>query len=324
MLRLRTLSTPALAMMALAGCNPARSDLRQKAEQVTATIFNSHGDGLRSGQRVEPKFCKLDSAMIARSVGDRTVDSSLWEMADEQTPVGPELRQSLEANGLRVGIITGELPADVLDAFKSKPGQVEAQWVHIALPDGEHTPIVMAEAVNSVTLFLNHGGKVDGRDYQDAAGRLLVTPRQSGQHDVEVRIVPEILHGEKRRTIGAIENAGSFAPQEFAIKDAKQGEILRELAATIEMKPGQTLVIGCRPTQARTLGTFLFLQPEAKSDRMLQTVLLVQASRNNDGTPPLKVVEELAGDPTNPSSPSGAGPASMVSKVTKLLKDEAR
>ncbi len=319
----RKLSTPALAMMALAGCNPARSDLRQKADQVTATIFNS-GSGSRAGQRVEPRFCKLDSAIIARPVGDSIVDASLWAVADEQTPVGPELRQALEANGLRVGIITGELPTDVTEAFHPKPSQVETQWVHTALPDGEHAPIVMADPVDSVTLFVNHGGKVDGRDYHDAVGRLLVTPKQSGQHDVEVRVVPEIQHGTRRRTIGAIENGGSFAPQEFAIKDGQQQEILRELAATITMKPGQTLVIGCRPAQARTLGTFLFLQPEVKSDRMLQTVLLVQASRNNDGTPPLKIIEEVTTDPTNPASPSGAGPASMVTKVVKPHKGDAR
>ncbi len=318
---LRKLATPALAMMALAGCNPARSDLRQKADQVTATIFNTNSDGSRAGQRVEPRFCMLDSAIIARPVGDPTVDATLWAVADEQAPVAPELRQALEANGLRLGIITGELPSDVLDAFHSKPSQVESQWVHIALPDGEHTPIVMAEPVEKVTLFLNHGGKVDGRDYLDAAGRLLVTPKQSGQHDVEVRVVPEIQHGTRRRTIGAVENAGSFAPQEFAIKDGQQQEILRELAATIALKPGQTLVIGCRPAQARTLGTFLFLQPEAKSDRMLQAVLLVKAGRNNDGTSPLKIIEEVTNDPTNPASPSVAGPASMVSKVVKPLKN---
>ncbi len=306
--------TPALALLALAGCSPARSDLRQKADQVTATVFNTNNVP-RSGERIDPKFCKLDSAIISRPVGDPIVDASAWAVADEQV-IPAEVRRAFEANGMRVGIVTGDLPADITDAFKSKPPQVEAQWVHIALPDGEHTPIVLGEAVESVTLFLNHGGKVDGRDYQDALGRLIVTPKQVGQHDVEIRMVPQIQHGAKRRTIGTLEGAGSFAPQEFAIKDGQQEEILRELALTVEVKPGQTLVVGCRQEQARSLGTFLFLQPEAKSDKMLESILLIQASRNQDGVAPPKLIEDTASE--------GAGLPGLIGKVTRPFEDKAR
>lgn len=296
---LRKLCAPALAMTALVGCNPARSDLRHKAAEVTATVFNVNATNSRSGQRVEPKFCMLNSAIIARPVGDRVVESSLWDVADEQI-IKPELRQALETNGLRVGIITGDLPNDVLETFQAKAPQVETRWVHFALPDGDTTPIVINDPVESVTLFLSHNSKVDGRDYHDALGRLLVTPKQMGPHDVEVRVVPQIQHGEKRRTIGALENAGNFAPQEFAIKDAQQEEILRELATSILVKPGQTLVVGCRSEKARSLGSFLFLQAEAKSDRMLQSVLLIQPGRNNDGTPPLKPMEDPTAEGTAP------------------------
>ena len=215
----RRLSTPAaLALLGLAGCNQARSDLRQKADQVTATVFNVNSSDARAGERIEPKFCKLDSAIIARPAGDHLVESSLWAVADEQA-IGAEVRQAFEVNGLRIGIVTGDLPADVTESFHSKPPQVETQWVHIALPDGEHTPIVLGEPIEAATLFLNRGGKIDGRDYHDALGRLIVTPKQAGPHDVEVRLVPQLQHGAKRRTIGALEGTGSFAPQEFAIEE---------------------------------------------------------------------------------------------------------
>ena len=321
---LRRLPTPAaLALLALAGCSPARSGLRQKADQVTAAVWNTNSDSPRSGEKVQPKFCKLDSAIIARPAGDPLVETSLWSVADEQA-LAPDLRQTLEANGLRVGLVTGDLPADVTEAFRSKAPQVETQWVHVVLPDGEHTSNVMGEPVETVTLLLSHGGKVDGRNYQDALGRLILTPKQAGQHDVEVRIVPQIQHGAKRRTIGALEGGGSFAPQEFAIKDAQQEEILRELAATVEIKPGQTLVVGCRSTRARSLGTFLFLQPEPKSDRLLQSILLIQASRNNDGNAPPKLVEDLAGDPGSPAPANSPGGNSILTKVIRPFEDKTR
>ena len=312
----RSLSTPAaLALLALAGCGPARSGLQQRADQVTATIFNANA-APRPGAMVQPKFCKLDSAIVARPVGDALVESSVWGVADEQA-IPLDLRQAFEANGLRIGLVTGELPADVTEAFRSKPPQVEAQWVHIALPDGEHTPIVLGEPVESVSLLLNQGGKVAGRNYDDALARLIVTPRQAGAHDVELRIVPQIQHGDKRRTIGALEGAGDFAPKDFAIKDGQQEDLLRELAATVVLRPGQTLAVGCRSAQARSLGTFLFLAPEPKTDRMLQSILLIQATRNNDGNAPPKLVEDLAAEPAT------AGPAATVlSKVAHPFADK--
>src|SRR6185312_15353055 len=108
---------------------------------------------------------------------------SLWNVADEQS-IPLDTRQALEANGLRIGVITGTLPADVIETFKPCPPRKETQWVHIALPEGERTPIVVGGKTESVALLLNHRGKLNGRDYQDAEGRLIVTPSHSGSKGV--------------------------------------------------------------------------------------------------------------------------------------------
>ncbi len=311
--------TTALAMMALAGCNLTRSDLRQKADQVTATVFNSNSNVGRPGRVIEPRYCRVDTAILLRPVGDKVVDESPWNVADEQV-IPQDVRQALEANGLRIGVITGNLPADVTGAFRPIPPQKETQWVHIALPEGEHSPIVLGGKTESVTLLLNHRGKIDGRDYQDAGGRLNVTAGHSGPNDVSLRIVPEIHHGSERRTIAALQNTGPFAPQEFAIKDGQQEDVLRELAATIDVQPGQTVVIGCRAPQARSLGTFLFMQPDAQGDRMLQGVLLLRASRNNAGTPPLKPIEDA--DDAADAPDLAVRPAPAIARAAKVVKDE--
>jgi hypothetical protein len=310
----RTIAASALAMMALAGCNPTRSDLRQKADQVTAAVFNTNAT--RPGRVLEPNYCKVDSAIVSRPVGDKVVDASLWNVADEQA-VPLELRQALEANGLRIGVISGSLPADVADAFRPSPPRKETQWVHIALPEGQHTPIVLGGKTESVTLLLNHRGKVDGRDYHEASGRFILSPGHRGPKGVTLRLVPEIHHGETRRTIAPLQDAGPFAPQEFAIKDGQQEDILRELATSIDVQPGQTVVIGCRPRQARSLGTFLFTQPEPSSDRMLQSVLLLQATRNKLGESPAKAIDEPA---ELPNLAARARP--MPSKDSKATRAE--
>ena len=282
---------PALAMMALAGCNLSRSDVKKKADEVTATVFNTNSD--RPGRVLEPKYCKLDSAIVSRTVGDKVVDSSLWEVADEQ-PIPLDARQALESNGLRIGVITGSLPADVTETFRPSPPQQETQWVHIALPVGERSPIVLAPRTETLTLLLNHGGKLDGRNYQDVEGRLIITPGHSGTKAVSIRVVPEIHHGETRRTIAPLEGGGPFAQREFSIKDSQQEDVLRELAVNVDLQPGQTLVIGCRPQQSRSLGSFLFTRTEPDSDQTFQSVLLIQATRNHQGEAPTKLDDEPA------------------------------
>jgi hypothetical protein len=287
----RKIAAPALAMMALVGCNLSRSDAKKKADEVTPTVFNTNSS--RPGRVLEPKYCKLDSAIVSRPIGDRVVDSSPWEVADEQA-IPLDVRQALEANGLRIGVITGTLPADVTETFTPSPPQKETQWVHIALPVGERTPIVLGPRTETLTLLLNHKGKLDGRDYQDADGRLIITPGHSGSKAVSIRIVPEIHHGETRRTIAPLEGNSPFAQREFSIKDAQQEDILRELAVNVDLQPGQTLVLGCRPQQSRSLGTFLFTQAEPNGDRTFQSVLLIQASRNHQGEAPMKLDDEPA------------------------------
>ncbi len=287
----RKIPAPAfVAMMALAGCNLTRSDQRRKPDQVTATVFNVNAQ--RPGRLIEPRYCKIDSAILTRPVGDPVVESSAWNVADEQI-VPVDVRQALEANGLRVGVITGTLPGDIVEAFKPRPPIKETQWVHLALPEGEHSPIVLGGKTETVSLLLNHrGNKIDGRDYQGASGRLNITPSHQGLTGVSVRVVPEIHHGAERRTIAPVQNNGPFAQHEFGIKDGQQEDVLRELATTVDLQPGQTLVIGCRGKLGRTLGTFLFLQPEPTTDQMLQSILLLQAARNSVGVPPLKPIED--------------------------------
>lgn len=282
------IATPSLALFlaSLAGCHLGRSDLKDPGDQVKQTVYNANSD--RPARMLVPKYCKLDTAIVTRPVGDPAVESSAWAVADEQM-IPLDARQAFEANGLRVGVITGSLPGDLVESFKASPPQHETQWVHIALPEGEHTPVVVGSKMDSVTLLLNHRGKVDGRDYNDAEGRLLVTPGHSGSKSVSVRVVPEVHHGANRRIITPLEGTGQFAQREFSMKDGQQEDILRELALSVDLEPGQTLVIGCRPQQTRSLGAFLFTRAEENSDRTLQGLLLIQATRNRLGEGPPKL-----------------------------------
>lgn len=259
---------------AFAGCSFNRSDLGQ--DGFLARIGNS-------GQLIQPKRCNLRVAILSRPIRDPALNEALWSVADEQS-VAPDLRRSLEVNGLRMGLITGELPHEV-DSILNATGQNKVEPSQFEFPDGDHAMIDMVDTTAEVSLLLNREGRAFGKPYKDASGWFRVTANHEGSAAVALRFVPEIHHGPIQRAFTAVPNAGSYTPQQFMQKDGQQEDSLRELSTTLTLQPGQVAVVGCLPEATQSLGSFLFTHAEANSDRLLQRVLLVWASREGSSTP---------------------------------------
>ncbi len=65
-----------------------------------------------SGSVLAPKMCLFRIAVASRPEDDPALNEALWRVADEQ--VGDaEVRRALQSNGLRVGVISGDLPMEV-------------------------------------------------------------------------------------------------------------------------------------------------------------------------------------------------------------------
>jgi hypothetical protein len=264
-----------LATMALAGCLPVRSVVEKNAD-ATSRAGTTHA---RTGQLITPKRCALQLAVLARPVGDRVLNDVLWGVADEQV-VPEETRRVLAANGLRVAKMPGGLPAEVESLLHAKPpDKVEPTFVNI--PNGEHTLFCLGPAVPKLSLILNRDDRTVGRDFDDASGFLRLTASHDGPNGVAVRIVPELHFGPIQHRFGADTNMGAFSVNQFVAKDSQEEETFRELAATLTLQPSHVLVVGCFPDHKNSLGTFLFTEAEANSDRLMQKVLFVWAHQTS-------------------------------------------
>ncbi len=269
-----------LTVLAVAGCTLNKSALRQ--DGLVTRIGGK-------GQLIEPKRCALQVAILTRPVDDPALDSGVWNGTDEQV-VAPELLTALERNGLRIGLITGSLPAEI-ESILNAPPPKRIEPSQIILPDGEHTLISLGNATSTASLLLCRDGNAFGKDYADASGWLRVTATQEGTSGVALRFVPEVHFGPIQHTYGAAPTGGLYAPQNFMIKDGQAEETFRDLAATLTLQPGQVAVIGGRRQLPRSLGGFLFTQPEINSDRLVQKLVLIWASRSSQDLPPLEPVE---------------------------------
>jgi hypothetical protein len=136
-----------------------------------------------------------------------------------------------------------------------------------------------------MSLFLSlPGQQVKGKSYSDAKGFLRLTPTFNDLDGISLRIVPELHHGPIQQGFGMVpQPTGLAAPAEFQIRNGQTEDTFRDLTATLNLKPDQVALIGCRPERPGSLGDIMFQRPDGNSDRNLQSVVLVWA-RQDGGT----------------------------------------
>ena len=300
-------------------------------------VFNRIGG--HGGQLIEPKRCLIKVVILNRPFNDPAINEVVWRVADEQV-ISPKERHALEANGLRIGRIIGELPQE-LESILNDGGRQNPKVVPVNLlvESGDRQQLVsISEAVEQVSLLVNRDNRVSGKDYKTASGYFRVIPRHHGAHGVSVRLTPEIHHGPVQRTFPALPNTGGFAPQELSIRDAQQEEAIHELSVDVMLEPGEVAVIGCRPEIQRSLGSFLFSESPTDNDQRHQKLIMIWASRNLTGvmddrvktSDRPKLFQRLIGPPpTEPSPPDktpkpAPAPDPGRAPTTKTAKSSAK
>jgi hypothetical protein len=304
----------AAGLLIVAGCT------LDKTESRPQNVFNRIG-GHGGGQILEPKRCLLRVVILSRPFRDPAINEVVWRVADEQV-ISPTERRALEANGLRVGRIMGDLPKELETILQE--GAPEAPKVNptsLFVESGEPTLISLGPPVEQASLLVNKDNRISGKDYKDASGFLRLTPRHDGAHGVSLRLVPELHHGPLRRTFPALSHTAGFAPQELSIRDTQQEDTIRELAVDLVLEASHVAVIGCRPDNRRNLGSFLFGEAGSEDGQRHQKLILIWASRNLPGVideksktndRPRLFKRMVAPPPVPPSPPSPPPPSPPI------------
>jgi hypothetical protein len=306
-------TTAASGLLLVVGCA-----LDKDAKKAASTLGRVGG---HSGEILEPKRCLLKVAIVSRPFNDPAINEVVWRVADEQI-ISPEQRRAWEVNGLRLGRMIGELPLELEAIMKDTSPQNKVTPTSFYVEGGEPTLVSVSEPVEQASLLLNRENRIFGRDYKAMSCFFRVTPQHSGSNNISLRLVPEIHHGPIQRMFQAVQSAAPVGPQEFRMNNGQQEETFRELAANLVLEPGQLAVIGCRPDQKRSLGTFFFTQAVAHSDQRVEKLVLIWASRNLQGQGPEdrgtttldrpKLFKRLKGPAAGSSAAKPAAPAPLV------------
>jgi hypothetical protein len=286
----------AATLLALVGCTLTGQGVRKDA-LVPPRIGG--------GEAVAPKRCVLRLMIAERPQGDSTLGEAAWLAADEQA-IDAEARRALQANGLRIGRVSGELPGEVLEVLSAPPPKkIEPQT--IILPDGDHALIDTGTvATPGLSLMLGQKDKVVGKVYEDARGFMRVTASFDGDDGVALRLVPELHHGPIQHGWGVAPGGTAMTPGQIVTKPGQKEEVFRDLACTVVLKPGQVLVMGGRHDKRGSLGDFLFGTVQPDGDRPVEKVVFVWVGRSGSTDPeaPIPPPGLVPIDPVAESKPS--------------------
>jgi hypothetical protein len=276
---------------------------------------------------------------LALSFCQANTYESLWSEIDEQhLPVA--LRQKLNANGIRAGLVAGQVPqrlcelieGDAPESADGKPGDVSIakfnpdqpiRRTHHQLRPGRRNEIACGESLDEMVLLLNEHGRVGGETFRQAQALLglQVFPKPDGT--VALRMTPEVHYGSPHRQFAAA--SGGHAPGIFSMEFGRSKRAYPELAIESRLSPGHMVVLAAMPRRPESLGSRVFHRTaDNKCEQKLVIVRLALTQHDDLLTPhpdPLPLGEtDARTEATARTSEPDPQPAASVKPVAFLKR----
>ena len=260
------------ALALLSGCarwqQPAARDVPQLLQQATAS----------------PESVTLEIFFARVPWDDAEVNGPLWERIDEQS-LPAELRQRMASNGLRAGLVGGQVPsrlAELMHLTDEPPPEREEPGIQqgvslesepavrrrlLQLRSGRRGEILASGLIPSLPLLIREGGRLRGQTYEKAQGLFAVRAGALPDRQVKLSLTPEVQHGEAKQQWSGQDGI-------FQLEMARPKEIFAELEIEALLTPGQMLVVSCLPERPGSLGCHFFRDESARGKE--QKVLIIR------------------------------------------------
>jgi len=241
-----------LALLAAGGCRGVASSVSSETSAPVAA----------QRPRAAPQTIPLELVFVRHEDHDPVLRDELWNLVDEQI-YDESLRRRLHANGLRVGVVTAQLPPHLAERFL--PAAVDSgETLPAALPDnpalmrhtlrllpGRSSDVMSATGLPELVLLEQSDDSLRGTTYHDASAlfSLRCWPAADGRD--RLQLSPTIKHGPVERSW--VGEEGMFRLEAGQRRDPLEG---LEFETTIPV--GSMIVVGCVGEPASTAGDAFF------------------------------------------------------------------
>jgi hypothetical protein len=211
----------------------------------------------------------LHTRLIEQPLGDEYLSHTLWTQTANPLPHGSSA--VLGANGIRVGLISGVIPADLERLATSEAAIVDAS-LRIVLSDlPKPVPIKSSGEMVNLEVVRTSGDAPESIEISNAEFALIVTATPTTDGQVKVRCEPRIQHGEKQPHWGPTADGTSFERN-----DLRPTEQFPTLAWEVTLARHEVLLVGSTEEEAPgNLGATFFRLRDTLRQR--QRVLAIQA-----------------------------------------------
>jgi hypothetical protein len=219
-----------------------------------------------------PRTIAIETLFVRFAAEETEMEEALWREVDEQA-IDAGLRHRLAAHGLRAGIVSSLLPADVRTKLASASSaghhgpepaseQIVARRVLRLLP-GKEGRLVARAAVSELVVFESAGGSgVLGRTFRDATSELVLCGWPSADGHSRITILPAIEHGPQRRNWTGEDGV-------FQLEAGQDRHPYESLQIDVELTPDRMLVVGSHGEAGSSVASALFRGPSTEDRRVV-------------------------------------------------------
>lgn len=234
--------------------------------------------------KMSPDSVVVETVVVRFPQERSQVLDTIWSTVDEAL-FSMELRRHLADNGLRAGVLLGDLPTEVRNRLEELSdssrtstleqaglaADIESHANRFQCRAGVRKEIhVRQEQHEPLVVISNREGHLEGASYEQATMLWDMRTIPHGDGKATLKLLPEIQHGDARKTF--VSNGAGLRPE---MRRDQQKWPQLELVA--QLRPGQILVISSngQPT-APNLGKAFFTTRtvEQTEERVLLLVKL--------------------------------------------------
>ena len=241
-----------LALLAAGGCRGVASSASSETSAAVAA----------QRPRAAPQTIPLELVFVRHEDHDPVLRDELWNLVDEQI-YDESLRRRLRANGLRVGVVTAQLPPHLAERFLPAAAD-SGETLPAALPDnpalmrhtlrllpGRSSDVLSATGLSELVLLEQADDSLRGTTYHDASALFSLRCWPAADGRVRLQLSPTIKHGPVERSW--VGEEGMFRLEAGQRRDQLEG---LEFETTIPV--GSMIVVGCVGDPASTAGDAFF------------------------------------------------------------------
>lgn len=230
--------------------------------------------------QMSPDSVVLEIAIV--HFPESTEEGEWWKLVDEQS-LPREMRQRLNENGLRCGIIRGALPDVLRDQLESQraaaqavdpensPGGSLGGEQRLQSRSGKRNKILISDVQPSLAVLVPRGNRLTGQTLADAQCVFSVKSFARGDGRADLEVTPEIEHGQARQKWLGQAHEGTFR-----LDANRERLILESLRIRPTLSPGQILALTVTPTRKGLGRQFCVANVNGPPERRVLLIRLAQ------------------------------------------------